>query len=177
MSLLIGGLPMQKILVGTGTGVANAKRLMIGLGSSDFQAWVNAIPMGMEKTGTYQDISNSVWTQIVNWAPRSGFPLSIIANNGLVAGSSGLMAVTASLKLQTFRTGWQTSQARILVNGSVALTGVAVSDSDTYGVTGTISIQAGDTLTVEVLNTSAYGASYRRVDSGATTYLTLTSAA
>ncbi|NKU92097.1 hypothetical protein GS904_17125 [Rhodococcus hoagii] len=158
------------------TGTASARAVATGSVTAEASitgsAVVPAYPMGMDKVGTQviPGASSGAWAnavKITDWAVRSGFPSSSIINNSLVA--SAAMTVTYSAKV-TFQTGGVGSLVQFhLAKNETEL----VASANTGGtLTGTISLNPGDTLSLWGAGNSGIGNGYRTVVAGPTnTYL------
>ena len=80
-------------------------------------------PMGMNKNGN-QTLENKVWTDITNWTIRSGFPGTVITNNGLVVAEAQRANISVNLNyLFPSNSGNGMvgihNAIRIVINGSV----------------------------------------------------------
>lgn len=114
--------------------------------------------MGMDKSGT-QAISSNVWTKLVTFTVRTGYPLTNISGDSLV-----LDGGTGDVRFRgDFTSVGNTQQFRVTKNGSTVVGSVA-----NTGVTTTVSAQTfvnGDTLSLEAFTDTGFSAR-RTVASG-----------
>lgn len=133
------------------------------------------LPSGMNKNGTY-DIPNS-YTTVPTWtADTTGYPGSTVSSNGVLAqGGKSSATIAASCAVTNTSGIGTTGTLRLLVNGSVSVTGSPVSisglGSGTLTVSGTATVASGDIVTVQA--TSADN-TVLRITSGATSYVRIT---
>lgn len=138
--------------------------------------------VGLQKSSATQTVPLNTWTQVTGTVRRAGlaYALSDVVDNGLVVpeGKAGERLVTARV---TYAYNYASHQVRVKLNGSVVLTG-ALSTYPTYGgengvgfvqVSGLVTVDAGDVLTVEFWTDSNF-ANTNQVSAGAGTYVTVT---
>jgi len=132
---------------------------------------------GMDKNATTQNGTLSTWTKVIGWNVRSGYS-STISSDSLVVGATGTVNIAAQVD---YNYEYGTHQCRVKNNGTVILTSAqnnypSVGSGNTSGavaVTGSVSVTAGDLLTLEFYtDTSFSGAD--GITTGVTTYLTYT---
>lgn len=171
-AVLAGAVTGTATASGTATARAVATGAVTATASITGTAVVPAYPMGMDKVGTQviPGASSGAWAnavKIIDWATRSGYPSTAIINDCLVAGAA--MTVTYSAKV-TFQTGGVGSLVQFhLAKNETEL----VASANTGGtLTGTISLNPGDTLSLWGAGNSGIGNGYRTVVAGPTnTYL------
>ena len=107
--------------------------------------------MGMDKSGTQNLASNSVWIKLLTFVARSGYPSTVITNSTLVMD----VAAVGDIRFRgTFSSSSGTQQFRVVLNGTTVLGSAANS-----GVTTTISAQtvaAGDTLELQAFASASF---------------------
>lgn len=133
------------------------------------------LPSGMTKNGAGTLGASGTWTVVQGWtADAAAYPGSTVSGNGLQAqSSSGAALVSAAV---VFAGGMTTGnyQARLSIGTTVLATGAVVSGtSGTLTVSGTVVVNAGDVVTVEVVHNVA-SAWQATVSAGAATYVRIT---
>jgi hypothetical protein len=132
----------------------------------------------MNKNGTQSTgSSQNVFTQITGWtADTTNYPGSTVSSNALVVQSTATGRTVASSVAWTAGFSGNSIEIRVKQNGTVIGTGsTSTSSPSTVTVTG-VSVTSGDTITVEVEDTST-GGSFGQpgtITSGTTTYVRCT---
>lgn len=121
----------------------------------------------MFKNGDQGPITQNVWTLVAAWSV--GNADTIISGEGLVAPESGLHVITESAEWSNASDG---KNWRILVNGSIVLTGTAVSAQLIIQNIFSLTLNQGDIVTLELWTSSGFTAR-RTIKGGANTFLQL----
>lgn len=138
--------------------------------------WLDVFNMGgaklsaiqlMFKNGDQGPITQNVWTLVAAWSV--GNPETVISSEGLVAPESGMHVVTESAEWSNASDG---KNWRILVNGSIVLTGTSVSAQLIIQNIFTLTLNQGDIVTLELWTSSGFTAR-RTIKGGANTFLQL----
>lgn len=141
MTVRVAGTLIKRVIVGVGGSSLNAKRIMIGAGTAALQAWSAFSAMGMDKAGSQSIASPSAWLDVTGWVVRSGYPDSVIVDNGLVMNGSG--TVTASYTV--------TSSAAPNITYRIIKNGAMVGSTSTAAsfTTPQFTVVAGDVLKLQ----------------------------
>ena len=133
---------------------------------------------GMSKNSTAQNGTVSTWTKVIGWDVRSGYPTTTITSDSLevAAGAAGTVNVAAQVK---YAYEYGTHQCRVKKNGTVVLTSAtnnypSVGSGNTSGavaVSGSVSVAAGDLLTLEFYTDTGFSGA-DGITTGVNTYLT-----
>ncbi|MDV2477143.1 hypothetical protein F8M49_20700 [Rhodococcus zopfii] len=124
------------------------------------------LPMGMDKSGTLAN--GSSWHAVTGWTPRSGFPDTVITSNGLVANRPGEVTVYGKITVGGAGLIGPAVAFRIKRNGAVIFESPQAGATQSGSVT--VTLAAGDVLTMESKSSSTYGS--RTTQAGAdNTYL------
>ncbi|MGW6423523.1 hypothetical protein ACWF82_12670 [Nocardia sp. NPDC055053] len=130
-------------------------------------------PSAMTKNGTGTMGNYNAWTVVDGWtADTVGYPGSQVSGNGLLVQSGGSsVPLTANVVVSgALTTG--NFQARLLVGTTVVATGATVSGTGgTLVVTATVSLVAGDVVTVEAYHTIQSSAWEATITAGAATFV------
>lgn len=131
--------------------------------TTEVPAWS---PMGMDKSGTLSN--GSSWHAVTGWTPRAGFPDTVITSNGLVANGPGEVTVYGKITVGGAGLIGPAVAFRIKLNGTVIFESPQSGATQSGSVT--VTLAAGDVLTMESKSSSTYGS--RTTQAGAdNTYL------
>ncbi|GEM_PF-5946844 len=171
---LTGTLTGNGTISGAASAVAAVSGTIAGTASITGTAALAKLPAGMDKVGTQalaavSSVTFANSTKVTSWTPRSGFPQTVIANDSLV--SSAPMTVSYSAKV-TFSTGGAGSlvQYWIVKNDSE----IVANGNSGATLTGTVTLNANDTLSLWAAGHSGVTSGYRTVTAGANTYISWT---
>jgi hypothetical protein len=121
------------------------------------------VPMGVDKSGT-QSLAGAVWTKVVSWTVKSGYPDTVIDTDSLA-----LRPGTYDLDGQFTHDNPRISRVRLMKNASeVAMLDSVVNVSTLRVLAGRIDFTTGDVLSLEAYTTAS------RTILAAGTYLTAT---
>lgn len=131
--------------------------------TTEVPAWS---PMGMDKSGTLAN--GTAWHPVTGWAPRAGFPDTVITSNGLVANGPGEVTVYGKITVAGASLILPSVAFRIKLNGTVIFESPQSGASQAGSVA--VALAAGDVLTMESKSSSVSGS--RTTQAGAdNTYL------
>ncbi|ORL15423.1 hypothetical protein A6I85_05980 [Prescottella equi] len=171
---LTGTLTGNATISGAASAVASASGTIAGTASITGTAALAKLPAGMDKVGTQalpavSSVTFANATKVTSWTSRSGFPQTVITNDSLV--SSAPMTVSYSAKV-TFSSGgvgslvqfWVVrNDTEIVANGNTGAT-----------LTGTVTLNANDTLSLWAAGHSGVTSGYRTVTAGVNTFISWT---
>ncbi|MFI2216511.1 hypothetical protein ACH47B_06460 [Rhodococcus sp. NPDC019627] len=109
-------------------------------------------PVGMDKVGEFY-FEGQDWPTVPNWAVRSGFPDTVIQNNGLVMGGTGMVRLTFDFTRST-SSNLSMVPCRLCVNGT-PVTSSFTMNNDSAARTFDVSVNTGDVVTVQVDDTGS----------------------
>lgn len=156
-----------------GASVGGVELVGISVGALEVWSAVTFGPSGMNKSGTYTLPSTSAWHTVPTWVVRSGFPDTVIVNDGIEVPAGVEVNISGRVTFGYAASFSDTMQMRVMAGAEVVGTAVVANN----GTSATLSPTqwVNDTGSTVLVTFQAYSSNqyFGRLDvaGGANTYL------